>query len=143
MTAKLILVAGATGKQGNALISALRPEDNVIGGFQILALTRNTNGPSAKKLSLEKHVIVVEGDLDDTTSVRQIFEDAKEKGGIWGVFCVLAYPGLGANADGEEKQGKVCTRRVTVSLELLTFFNIGTGGDFFGVWSFLFHLLLH
>lgn len=27
--------------------------------------------------------------------------------GIWGVFAVLAFPGLGASADGEERQGKM------------------------------------
>lgn len=107
---KLILVTGATGKQGNAFISALRPKDNTVEptSFHILALTRKADSPSANKLSLEKHVTVVEGDLDDATSLKKVFEDAKEKGGIWGVFCVLAFPGLGANADGEEKQGKVC-----------------------------------
>jgi hypothetical protein len=38
--------------------------------------------------------------------MRKVYEDAKGSGGIWGVFCVLAFPGLGANADGEERQGK-------------------------------------
>jgi hypothetical protein len=54
-----------------------------------------------------KHVTVVQGDLDSPESIRRIFEDQKDKGGIWGVFSVLAFPGLGANADGEERQGKV------------------------------------
>jgi hypothetical protein len=44
----------------------------------------------------------------NSTRMRKIFEDAKrEHGGVWRVFYVLAFPGLGANADGEEKQGKV------------------------------------
>jgi hypothetical protein len=50
---------------------------------------------------------VVEGNLDSAESMRKVYEDAKTSGGIWGVFCFLAYPGLGANADGEERQGKV------------------------------------
>jgi nucleoside-diphosphate-sugar epimerase len=112
MTIKLILVTGATGKQGSALISALRPgtsnTDVEAISLHVLALTRKFNSDSAKKLSLEKHVTVVEGDLDDAASLRKVFEGAKDKGGIWGVFCVLAFPGLGANADGEEQQGKVC-----------------------------------
>lgn len=50
---------------------------------------------------------MVEGDLDDEDSMVRIFEIAKEEGGIWGVFVALAFPGLGANADGEERQGIV------------------------------------
>lgn len=52
---------------------------------------------------------LVEGDLDIPSSISAIFDSAKTNGsgGIWGVFAVLAYPGLGANADGEERQGKL------------------------------------
>ena len=111
---KTILVTGATGRQGKALIYALAGDSDSEPGFHILALTRKAAAPSAKQLSQEKNVTVVEGDLNSPDSVRKIFEDNKDKGGIWGVFCVLAFPGLGANADGEEKQGKVaiilCTR---------------------------------
>ncbi|KAF9455498.1 NAD(P)-binding protein [Collybia nuda] len=108
MSTKQILVTGATGRQGSALISALRPQGDTTddGSFHVLAMTRKATSPAAKKLSLEKHVTVVEGNLDNPDSVKEVFEEAKEKGGIWGVFCVLAFPGLGANADGEEKQGK-------------------------------------
>ncbi len=52
---------------------------------------------------------VVEGNLDSPETVRRVFENAKEDGGIWGVFCVLVFPGIGANADGEERQGKART----------------------------------
>ncbi|KAG1757109.1 NAD(P)-binding protein [Suillus lakei] len=104
---KLILVAGATGKQGRALIEALQPtpgSDDI--PFRVLALTRSASSPSAQRLIKERHVQVVEGDLDSPESMRKVYEDAKSSGGIWGVFCVLAFPGLGANADGEERQGK-------------------------------------
>lgn len=106
---RLILVTGATGKQGRALVEALRPtsdsDDSDI-PFQVLALTRSASSPSAQRLFQERHVQVVEGDLDSPESMRKVYEDAKGLGGIWGVFCVLAFPGLGANADGEERQGK-------------------------------------
>jgi uncharacterized protein YbjT (DUF2867 family) len=101
-------VAGATGKQGRALIEALRPTSNSDHiPFRVLALTRSASSPSAQRLFQERHVQVIEGDLDSPESMRKIYEDAKGLGGIWGVFCVLAFPGLGANADGEERQGKV------------------------------------
>ncbi|KAF9245745.1 NAD(P)-binding protein [Melanogaster broomeanus] len=111
-----ILVTGATGKQGRSLIEALgRPssagsEDatqSTEPAFRVLALTRKASSPGAQRLAKEKHVEIVEGDLDSPESIRKIFEDRKNKGGIWGVYCVLAYPGLGANADGEERQGKM------------------------------------
>ena len=103
-----ILVVGATGKQGRALIEALRPtSDSDDIPFRVLALTRSASSPSAQRLVQERHVQVVEGDLDSAESLRKVYENANSLGGIWGVYCVLAYPGLGANADGEERQGKV------------------------------------
>jgi NAD(P)-dependent dehydrogenase (short-subunit alcohol dehydrogenase family) len=105
---KHILVVGATGKQGRAVIEALRPTaDSDEIPFRVLALTRSASSPSAQSLVQERHVQVVEGNLDSAESIRKVYEDAKSSGGIWGVYCYLAYPGLGANADGEERQGKV------------------------------------
>ncbi|KAJ6451277.1 NAD(P)-binding protein [Mycena sanguinolenta] len=105
MAKKLILVAGATGKQGRALIHALHlggPESE----FHVLALTRTASSPAASALAAH-HVTVVQGNLESPDDIRKIFEDAKrERDGIWGVFCALAFPGLGVSADGEEKQGK-------------------------------------
>jgi uncharacterized protein YbjT (DUF2867 family) len=107
-----ILVTGATGKQGTALIKALlyptvpgKPDTEH--HYHIYALTRKASGPNAAHLPAEESVTLVEGDLDIPESISKIFDEAKTNGGIWGVFAVLAYPGLGANADGEEKQGKV------------------------------------
>lgn len=31
----------------------------------------------------------------------------QNEGGFWGVFVVLQFPGLGVDASGEERQGKV------------------------------------
>lgn len=111
---KTILVAGATGKQGHAVVSSLLSTDATT-RFRILALTRNISSPASKiLLSLSprnesgSELSLVKGDLDDPTSIRKIFEEAE--GGIWGVFAVLAFPGLGANADGVEKQGIVSRR---------------------------------
>jgi NAD(P)-dependent dehydrogenase (short-subunit alcohol dehydrogenase family) len=111
---KYILVVGATGKQGRAVVEALRPSaDSDDIPFRVLALTRSASSPSAQRLVQERHVQVVEGDLDSAESMRKVYEDANSSGGIWGVYCVLAYPGLGANADGEERQGKVPSFRVS------------------------------
>ncbi|KAJ7887157.1 NAD(P)-binding protein [Mycena leptocephala] len=112
MVKKLLLVTGATGKQGRALIHALNlgdAESTVEPEFHVWGLTRTISSPAANELAAHntQHVTVVQGSLDSPEAIRKIFEDAKkERGGVWGVFCVLAFPGLGANADGEEKQGK-------------------------------------
>ncbi|KAJ7652862.1 NAD(P)-binding protein [Mycena polygramma] len=102
MPTKLLLVTGATGKQGRALIQALNlgctPDSEP--EFHVLALTRTISSPAANALAAHNSQHI-------TVTIRKIFEDAKRKhGGIWGVFCVLAFPGLGADAAGEENQGK-------------------------------------
>lgn len=93
--------------------------------YHVLALTRKPSGKVARELSEYDYVTVVEGDLDRMESVRRIFEDAKANtggdssvsdegddagaggGGIWGVFVALEFPGLGADAEAEERHGKV------------------------------------
>ncbi|KAG6820506.1 hypothetical protein H0H93_016313 [Arthromyces matolae] len=109
MNKKVLLVTGATGRQGKALIAALHTDTTSRDQFHILALTRNARSAAAKELTLYKDVEIVEGDLDKPESIRIIFNEAKGRGNIWGVFMVLAFPGLGANADGEEQQGKNLT----------------------------------
>ncbi|KAF9263815.1 NAD(P)-binding protein [Marasmius fiardii PR-910] len=107
---KRVLITGATGRQGLAVVRALlrsqkeKDPDN----FHILALTRNAHSRSAEELGkFGDQVTVVEGDLSSVESMRQVFDRWKEMGGIWGVFSVQAYPGLGVDASGEELQGKV------------------------------------
>jgi len=78
--------------------------------YHIYALTRHISSQAVRNLATEgENVTLVEGDLNSPASIRKIFENAKESenGGIWGVYVVLQYPGLGANADGEEAQGKM------------------------------------
>ncbi|KEP49827.1 NAD(P)H-binding family protein [Rhizoctonia solani 123E] len=101
---KVILVAGATGQQGGSVIRALSDSED----YLCLALTRNPESPKAQKLQTLKNVKLVSGDLNDIQQLRKVFEDAKSTptNAIWGVFVALEYPGLGANAEGEERQGK-------------------------------------
>ncbi|KAJ8078266.1 hypothetical protein AAF712_002874 [Marasmius tenuissimus] len=105
---KVVLVAGATGKQGRATISALLKGPNAQ-QFRILALTRNASSSAAKRLSTDfpERLTVVEGDLSTKESLRAVFERSRAEGtDIWGVFAVMAYPGLGVDSAGEEMQGK-------------------------------------
>ena len=115
-----ILVTGATGKQGQALIRALLDSSANAASeplgytYHIYALTRSASSTTAKLLSEnnQPQLTLIEGDLDIPDSIRKVFEEAKQDNegrsqGIWGVFAVLAFPGLGAQADGEERQGKM------------------------------------
>ena len=116
---KKLLVIGSTGKQGTAFISsAFQPSSEssslpALNDVTILALTRNVSSPSAqglKKLVPEgqgENLKLVQANLDDAASVEKVFVDEGGVGAIWGVLMVLAFPGLGADATGEEKQGKV------------------------------------
>ncbi|KAH8819136.1 hypothetical protein F5884DRAFT_743561 [Xylogone sp. PMI_703] len=98
---KSILVTGATGKQGSALIDALiaaQAANNAVGPFKILAVTRDRTSHSAKVLDNKPNVSVIQGDLSDPDA---IFDEATVDGHkVWGVFAVLI------NSDEEEKQGK-------------------------------------
>lgn len=104
MTQRNILVFGATGKQGRALIRALLSSDG--SEYHVLALTRNASSPNARLLldtAKNGYITLVEGNLDNVESIRDVFV----KNNIWGVYAVLAYPGLGVKDDREEQQGKV------------------------------------
>ncbi|KAG7093236.1 hypothetical protein E1B28_006922 [Marasmius oreades] len=110
---KRVLITGATGRQGLAVVRALlhsqKEKDPDNDNFHILALTRNARSKSAEESlgTLGNQVTVVEGDLSSVDSMRGVFERWKEEGGIWGVFSVQVFPGLGVDAIEEEAQGKV------------------------------------
>jgi uncharacterized protein YbjT (DUF2867 family) len=87
-----ILVTGATGKQGGAVIDALL-SSNPTPAFQIIAVTRNTNSAKAKALATKPNVTVVEGNLNDCDAI------FSKVGQVWGVFSVQV-------VGKEEAQGK-------------------------------------
>ena len=95
-----LLVTGATGKQGGALISALvaRPDQP----FEIYALTRNKASKSAQALAQKPNVRLVEGNLDDIDAV---FKQVPRP--IWGIFSV---PILDKGIKKEESQGRALTK---------------------------------
>jgi len=72
-----ILVTGATGKQGGAVIRHLRAK-----GFPVRAFTRSPDGPEARALSNQTGVEVAQGDYDDKPSLLRALED------VYGVFSV-------------------------------------------------------
>ena len=86
---RALLISGATGKQGGAVINALLSEN---ADFEILGVTRNAKSASAQKLLQKSPKIkLVEGNLDDPVD---IFKKAKQATSlpVWGVFSVQVRP---------------------------------------------------
>ena len=88
---KTILVTGATGRQGGAVVRHLLKKK-----WSVNALTRNPDSPSARSLS-KKSVEIVEGNMDDADSL------IKAITGTYGVFSVQDFRIGMAN---EIQQGK-------------------------------------
>ncbi|KAF2443030.1 NAD(P)-binding protein [Karstenula rhodostoma CBS 690.94] len=120
---RTILVTGATGRQGGAVIKALHDTD-----FQILALTRSASSPSAQKLaSSSPNIKLIEGDLDNTEAV---FKNAKAatNSPIWGVYSVQAQ--VKGNVAIEETWGKnLIDSSIAAGVEFFVYSSVDRGGD--------------
>lgn len=92
MSDKTILVTGATGQQGGALINAMKGMP-----FTLRAMTRKPDGQKALALKTAG-VDVIAGDLDDEASLTRALA------GAWGVYAVQNT--WEAGVEKEEDQGK-------------------------------------
>lgn len=122
---KPILVTGATGKQGGALINALLASPQA-SDFLLLAVTRSPESSSAWNLT-EKGVKVIKGDLND---VPAIFKAAEEAAGqpIWGVFSAQAAHGVAAGI--EETQGKsLVDGALEHGVKMFVYSSVDRGGE--------------
>jgi len=93
---KTILITGATGKQGGAVLRHLLRR-----AFELRALTRKPESEAAHALTAQG-VHVVKGDLDDVASLKAALAD------VWGVFAVQNT--WEAGVEREEEQGKRLAR---------------------------------
>jgi uncharacterized protein YbjT (DUF2867 family) len=89
---RLILVCGATGKQGGAVARSLLDR-----GFQVRALTRNPQKPEAQALA-DQGAEVVQGDMEERSSMERALE------GAYGIFSVQNFWETGY--DRQVEQGK-------------------------------------
>ena len=118
-TPRRLLISGATGKQGGALIDILLARSSQ--PFELYAITRNKNS-KASKLLAKQNVNLVEGDLDN---VNVLF--AQVPSPVWGVFSV---PILDKGIKKEEKQGKDLTRAsVEAGVSHIIFTSTDRGGQ--------------
>ncbi|MEJ7608553.1 MAG: NmrA/HSCARG family protein [Bryobacteraceae bacterium] len=88
----MILVTGATGTQGGAVVRHLREK-----GFAVRALTRHPEKPEARALINQTGVEVARGDYDDKPSLLRALEE------VYGVFAVQTPSESGVEA--EVRQG--------------------------------------
>jgi uncharacterized protein YbjT (DUF2867 family) len=89
---KVVLITGATGRQGGAVIRHMLPK-----GWKLRALTRKPQGEEALSLA-RQGLEVVQGDLEDPASV------ARATIGAYGVYSVQDFWAVGAKR--EVHQGK-------------------------------------
>lgn len=88
---KNVLVTGATGQQGGAVLRHLRER-----GFPVRALTRDPNRTAARAL-VGKGTEVVRGDFDDASTLTRAMD------GVYGVYSVQTSAEKGV--DAEVRQG--------------------------------------
>lgn len=91
--ARLILVTGATGAQGGALVPLLLQQ-----GFRVRALTRNPDKPAGRQLAAAGCEVVA-GDLDDEASLERACA------GAYGVFSLQNFWEKGVGYQREIDQG--------------------------------------
>lgn len=120
MSIRNVIVTGATGRQGRAFVQELLNPSSANGSaaptYRVWAITRDVASPAATRLAACKkcpgnEIRVVQGDLSNAKRLKQIFTEIAAEGGIFGVFIVLPYIGVGGNDEEEEKQGKVIQPR--------------------------------
>jgi uncharacterized protein YbjT (DUF2867 family) len=87
---RLILVTGATGQQGGAVLRHLRDR-----GFSVRALTRDPAKPAARAL-VGHGTEVVQGDMNDPASLARALD------GAYGVFSVQTPADKGAETEARE-----------------------------------------
>jgi uncharacterized protein YbjT (DUF2867 family) len=87
---KIILVTGATGKQGGAVVRHLIED-----GWKIRALTRYPDKPEAKALE-NSGAQIVKGDLDDPSTLGPALV------GVYGVFSVQQFWNKGVDVEVKE-----------------------------------------
>ncbi|MFQ5659417.1 MAG: NmrA/HSCARG family protein [Gammaproteobacteria bacterium] len=89
---RLILVAGATGRQGGAVARELQRR-----GYRVRGLTRHAHSDRARAL-IALGVEMVQGDFDDAPSLDRALD------GAYGAYSVQNWRGIGAG--GEIRQGE-------------------------------------
>ncbi|KAK3305888.1 uncharacterized protein B0T15DRAFT_213610 [Chaetomium strumarium] len=125
MTVQNILIVGATGQQGGAVIKALLNLPQASTRFNILALTRNAHSERAKALA-EAHKGTVELVEGDNADPGPIFA-SRPKGSIDSVFIVTVM--MGNNVSEEQQAIPLIDAAVEHGVKHIVFTSVDRGGD--------------
>lgn len=127
---KIILITGATGKQGGAVLDALLRQTQSP-AFTLLAVTRNPSSPQAEALlSKSTSIRLVQGDLDDVDHLWSNASIAASKQKIWGVYSVQISEGPGVTPEREVTQGKaLIDKAIEEGVEMFVYSSVERGGD--------------
>ncbi|KAF2138892.1 uncharacterized protein K452DRAFT_233582 [Aplosporella prunicola CBS 121167] len=125
---KAVLITGATGKQGGAVIDALLANHPKL--FTILAVTRNPTSASAARLAAKSAAItLVQGDLDDVPALFSAAAAASIEP-IWGVYSVQVSHGKGVTSEGEIAQGKaLIDEALKAGVSYFVYSSVERGGE--------------
>jgi uncharacterized protein YbjT (DUF2867 family) len=105
---KILVIIGATGKQGGSVVKSLLADSDASSQFKIRGVTRDVSKPAAQALT-KQGVEMVSADLDDKASLVKAFE------GAYGVFAVTDYWAK-MDKEVEIQQGKNLADAAKVSL---------------------------
>ncbi|KAK4033655.1 hypothetical protein C8A01DRAFT_49807 [Parachaetomium inaequale] len=124
MAPQNIVVVGATGQQGGAVINALVDLPESAARFHILALTRNAQSERAKRLaaSHERIVTILQG---TTSNPGPIFA-SQPKGSIAGLFIVTT---LDSKTTEEQQAIPLIDAAVAHGVKHIVFSSVDRGGD--------------
>jgi uncharacterized protein YbjT (DUF2867 family) len=127
---KVLLITGATGKQGGSVIDALLSTPNSASSFTLLAVTRDADAASAKKLvARSPSTKLVQGNLDDIPSLFDAAEKVAQQP-IWGVYSVQISMGKGVTVESEMRQGKgLIDESLRRSVQYFVYSSVERGGD--------------
>jgi len=127
---KVLLITGATGKQGGAVVDALLESPSFSSStYTIVGVTRNPESTSAQKLAGKSSAIkVIQGDFND---IQALFKTASEVTAlpVWGVFSIQVPMGKGTT-DTEEKFGKgLVDEALRQGVKQFVYTSVERGGD--------------
>lgn len=130
---RALLITGATGKQGGAVIDALLSLSPPASPppFTILAVTRDSSSASAQKLAARSPTIrLVQGNLDDIPQLFQTATAVADPSPIWGVFSVQVSMGKGVTVASEIAQGQgLIDESVRGGVKCFVYSSVERGGD--------------
>jgi uncharacterized protein YbjT (DUF2867 family) len=121
-TPRRFLIAGATGKQGGAVVSALLDDRaNLTSNeqFDILCLTRDVHSPRARSLASKPGVSLIQGDLFHAAALNNA-------GPLDGVFCVTT---PGKPGDEERQARALIDASVAHGVRHFVFTSVDRGGE--------------